>query len=70
MRGAQLDFSLPIAVCAWCQPDPPAGEIGALSHGICLRHLKTLKLSCQGVQIKRRRRSRNRDNDNEGQLPL
>lgn len=69
MRPGQMNFSLTVAVCAWCEPHPPAGEIGALSHGICLRHLRQLKLQSQGLLPKHRRRSR-RESAPELQLPL
>ncbi|HLP76625.1 MAG TPA: hypothetical protein VK327_06850 [Candidatus Paceibacterota bacterium] len=68
MRAAQLDFPLSVAVCAWCEPHPPAGGIGALSHGICPRHLKLVKLEYQGLLPKRRRRSRSRDDSAQMQF--
>jgi|ERR1039457_212441 hypothetical protein len=47
----QSEFPLRVAVCAWCKPknrgvDPGNGP-GAISHGICPRHLKKLKLELQ-----------------------
>lgn len=47
----QSEFPLRVAVCAWCQPKDrsadPAKSAGSLSHGICPRHLKKLKLEMQ-----------------------
>jgi hypothetical protein len=57
MEAGQLDLSLSVAVCAWCKPRVPMGEIGALSHGICPRHLRKVKLELQGVVSRRRRRA-------------
>jgi hypothetical protein len=44
MTGQQIEFPLSVAVCAWCEPVEPGASVGELSHGICLRHLKKLKL--------------------------
>jgi len=57
MHVDQLDLSLPVAICAWCKPRGPLGEIGSLSHGICPRHLRKFKLEVQGILPKRRRRA-------------
>jgi len=56
MEVGQLDLSLSVAVCAWCKPRVPMGEIGALSHGICPRHLQKVKLELKGLLPRRRRR--------------
>jgi len=58
MQAGQLDLSLRVAICAWCKPRTPLGEIGSLSHGICPRHLRKVKLELQGILPKRRRRAR------------
>lgn len=57
MKAGQLDLSLRVAVCAWCKPREPLGEIGSLSHGICPRHLRKFKLEAQGILPQRRRRA-------------
>ena len=57
MRVGQLNLSLSVVVCAWCEPRVPGSEVGALSHGICPRHLRKLKLELQGVHPQRRRRT-------------
>jgi hypothetical protein len=40
-----------VAVCAWCKPQnrivDPVNSPGAISHGICPRHLKKLRLELQ-----------------------
>ena len=47
----QTEFSLRVPVCAWCQPKKrgadPGNSPGSISHGICLRHLRKLKLELQ-----------------------
>jgi hypothetical protein len=39
----QTEFSMRVAVCAWCKPVPGAG-ISVWSHGICPRHLRKMRL--------------------------
>ena len=51
-RGAasaagQTEFPLRVAVCAWCQPMERGATIGALSHGICPRHFREMKIQLQ-----------------------
>ena len=58
MTAHQIEFPLAVAVCAWCKPKERGPGVGALSHGICLRHLKKLKLEAQGVVGKRSVRGR------------
>jgi hypothetical protein len=73
MHAGQLDLSLRVSICAWCEPPPPAGEIGVLSHGICPRHYRKLILETQGLLPKRRRRTARSTRDEstrEAQLPL
>ena len=47
----QSEFPLWVAVCAWCKPKKrsadPNNSPGSVSHGICPRHLKKLKLELQ-----------------------
>jgi hypothetical protein len=50
----QSELPLRVAVCAWCKPknrsiDLGAG-LGAISHGICPRHLKKLRLELQMME--------------------
>lgn len=45
----QIEFPLAVAVCAWCRPGELGVAIGAVSHGICPRHLRKLKLSLRRV---------------------
>jgi hypothetical protein len=47
----QSEFPLRVAVCAWCKSKDRGVELGpslgAISHGICPRHLKKLRLELQ-----------------------
>jgi hypothetical protein len=47
----QSELPLRVAVCAWCNPKKRGVELGAglgaISHGICPRHLKMLRLELQ-----------------------
>jgi hypothetical protein len=43
----QIEFPLAVAVCAWCRPRELGGGLGGLSHGICPRHLRKMKLEVQ-----------------------
>jgi hypothetical protein len=70
MHVGQLDLSLRVAICAWCKPRPFDGKIGALSHGICPRHLRKFKLEAEGILPKRRRRGAAADSTREALLPL
>ncbi len=56
MTEIQTEFPLSFPICAWCRPRGliPHHAAGTVSHGICLRHLRKLKLS---VQQPARRRS-------------
>jgi hypothetical protein len=58
MIAHQIEFPLAVAVCAWCKPKKRGTSVVALSHGICLRHLKKLKLEAQGLAGKRLTRGR------------
>jgi hypothetical protein len=74
----QSVFPLRVAVCAWCQPKELGAGLGALSHGICPRHLRDLELELQsshpgraGESIgprARRSRQRRRSIEETGQL--
>jgi hypothetical protein len=43
----QIEFILPVAVCAWCKPGVGGGAMNIVSHGICLRHLKKMRLKLE-----------------------
>lgn len=47
----QSELPMRVAVCAWCKPKHRGVELGAglgaISHGICPRHLKQLRLELQ-----------------------
>ena len=54
--GRQIEFPLDVAVCAWCKPvTPDTSGIAALSHGICPRHLRKMRLTL----LKQARANRN-----------
>lgn len=72
MLASQTEFSLAVAVCAWCKPHEHGERLGAVSHGICLRHLRNLKLEVQGL-LPRGRSGRRRQPESasaDTQLPL
>jgi hypothetical protein len=46
----QSELPLSVAVCAWCKPKHHGAELGAISHGICPRHLKKLQRELQQMQ--------------------
>ncbi|HEV2393876.1 MAG TPA: hypothetical protein VG146_16105 [Verrucomicrobiae bacterium] len=69
MKGMQTEFGMSVAVCAWCEPRARGSSPGALSHGICPRHLRKFKLEASGVVIKSRPRHR-RNLAQEILLPL
>ena len=66
----QIEFPLRVAVCAWCRPEKCGSVAGELSHGICLRHLRKLKLELRGIAAKRPRRSTARQHNPEALLLL
>ena len=43
----QSVLPLRVAVCAWCKPRELGAGLGALSHGICPRHLREMKATLQ-----------------------
>ena len=60
MLARQIDLPLAVPVCAWCRPAELGAGPGLLSHGICPRHLRKIKLKLQrmsGAIPKRSRRS-------------
>jgi len=40
----QMVFPVAVAVCAWCKPKRGATPLPAVSHGICPRHLRMMRL--------------------------
>ena len=56
----QIEFSLAVAVCAWCKPRESGAGPEALSHGICPRHLRKMKLDLRRVAGTAPRRSSRR----------
>ncbi len=61
MIASQIEFPLTVAVCAWCKPQERESGHGILSHGICLKHLRKLKLQARGLSPVRRSRNRQVD---------
>ncbi len=70
MPPGQIEFSMPVSVCAWCRPVQNGERMGAFSHGICPRHYRSLEWQMKGIVLKRRTRSRRQAADNEALLPL
>ena len=56
MNVMQTEFPLSVAVCAWCKPSELGGSLGAISHGICPRHLRKMKIQLLRMAKPRRRR--------------
>jgi hypothetical protein len=48
MIGHQIEFPLHVAICAWCRPHELGEGLGAISHGICLGHLRGFVLQLKG----------------------
>lgn len=46
----QSELPLSVVVCAWCKPKHHGAELGAISHGICPRHLKKLQQELQTLK--------------------
>lgn len=44
----QIELPLRVPVCAWCRPPELGRGFGAISHGICPRHLRQLLLEIRG----------------------
>jgi hypothetical protein len=68
-KADQPELPLRVAVCAWCKPRDLGATVGALSHGICPRHFREMRLKLQdgsrgaegapvGTQARRSRRLR------------
>ncbi len=53
----QIEFPLSVSVCAWCRPGELGASLGAVSHGICLKHLRKLRLELLGAPAVRPTRS-------------
>jgi hypothetical protein len=66
----QIEFPLAVAVCAWCEPFERGAGLGAVSHGICPRHLRKIEHQVKGVVLGRRPRSRRRSHEGETLLPF
>jgi hypothetical protein len=49
MATRQTELPLRIVVCAWCQPGAQGTDLGAVSHGICPRHLRKMTKALQTV---------------------
>jgi hypothetical protein len=56
MTPSQMEMPIPVAVCAWCKPQELGTGVGAVSHGICPRHLRNLGLEMRGLPVKPPRR--------------
>jgi hypothetical protein len=50
----QIEMPLPVAVCAWCKPDERGSGVGAVSHGICMRHLRKFRIQLHEKNAKKR----------------
>jgi hypothetical protein len=72
MQAGQLDFSLRVAVCAWCKPRGPVNEGVLLSHGICPRHRRKVEseMELQADPPRRRRRRSPSASDDQEMLHL
>ncbi len=72
MTEAQIEFPLEVPICAWCRPrDVKLSLPGTISHGICLRHLRKIKLETQHPCAQHaRRHARRRDGDSNLRLAL
>jgi hypothetical protein len=71
MMARQIEFPLAVAVCAWCRPRELGAGQRALSHGICPRHLRKMKLELQrmnGAVPKRSTRRRQLDSQPETEI--
>lgn len=69
MMPRQIEFPMMVAVCAWCEPDERGASLGAISHGICPRHLRKLEHEVKGIVPQRRSRRRH-SHEGEPLLPL
>lgn len=69
MKASQIEFPLRVAVCAWCEPQLPGGGVVVVSHGICRRHLRKMKLATAPRSPKNSARRRLVEEDTPG-LPF
>lgn len=42
--AAQIEFPMSVAVCAWCKPVKPGTGLEVLTHGICPRHFRKMRI--------------------------
>ncbi len=70
LPARQIELPLRVAVCAWCKPRGPRDGAGAISHGICLRHLREMKLQLRGAFPPRRPHRRKRQSQTATGLML
>src|SRR5262249_7873518 len=68
MVASQTEFPMSVAVCAWCKPRERHETLGLLSHGICPRHLRLMKLQAKGINPRRNRSAKVSDPDRERML--
>jgi hypothetical protein len=47
--ASQTEFLMAVPVCAWCEPRQPGATQVAVTHGICPRHFRQLKLETQKI---------------------
>ena len=66
----QTELPLSVAICAWCRPEERGSSLGAVSHGICPRHLPKLKLQLLGQTGAQPERSRRRRQEPAKDAPL
>jgi hypothetical protein len=70
MNAAQTEFPLTVSVCAWCKPYDRGPGFETVSHGICPRHLRKLKLESKGIATQAPRRRYRKNRHPESWLPL
>lgn len=44
INAEQIEFPLTVSVCAWCKPGSGGMGLQVISHGICLHHLRKMRL--------------------------
>jgi len=44
LNAQQIEFPLTVSVCAWCKPGSSGKGMTVISHGICLHHLRKMRL--------------------------
>lgn len=47
--ASQTEFLMAVPVCAWCEPRQPGDTRVPVTHGICPRHLRQLKLETRKI---------------------